>query len=67
MRKKTNQARKNLLMDGKKSSRKLEKTQQGDMGQKWDWEVEGEQNNALNAIEEEEEEIEHNDEPLVEL
>ena len=62
MRKKTNQARKNLLMDGKKSSRKLEKTQQGDIGQKWDWEIEGEQ--KLDAIEEE---MENNDEPLVEI
>ena len=62
MRKKTNAARKNLLMDGKKSSRKLEKTQQGDSNQKWDWEVEGEQ--KLDAIEEE---AEVNEEALVEF
>lgn len=61
MRKKTNAARKNLLMDGKKSSRKLEKTQNGDQAQKWDWEVEGE--TKLDAIVEEAE----NDEPLVEI
>ena len=62
MRKKTNAARKNLLMDGKKSSRKLEKTQLGDSNQKWDWEVEGEQ--KLDAIEEE---AEVNEEALVEF
>ena len=48
-------------MDGKKSSRKLEKTQNGDQVQKWDWEVEGE--TKLDAIVEEAE----NDEPLVEI
>ena len=51
-------------MDGKKSSRTLEKTQvDADAGQKWDWEVEGEQEGKLDAIVEEED----NDEPLVSL
>lgn len=53
LRKKTNAARKGLLMDGKKSSRKLEKTQAGDSKQKWDWEMETNQDTKLGAIAEE--------------
>ena len=53
LRKKTNAARKGLLMDGKKSSRKLEKTQAGDSKQKWDWEMETNQDKKLGAIAEE--------------